>query len=802
MKKIFISFVAALALTTAVFAQDSRGRAVPTIVSDVAAQMPAANAQALEAQMAELAECAPASVEVLCSLFQPAENQANNKFEYALSGLVRYVTTPSGEKYKSLVEYGLKKAIDDCSDSVAKAFFEAELRLLGAYEPVVCEKPSQSQLLTEAKNLSKSDKTNERIQSLWLYHEALGSKNASNVIAAMKDPVRAYRWAALETAAEYADNAFYKKLGKAFAGVSVDAKNDILYWLGNQGAENQIDLIVSQFGGANAVEAIAAAGKIGGSKASAALLGELGGDNSSAAIAALERFNGDISGDVLSALKTASGSKLSQLMALASKRHITAAAEHLLPLAAEGDASAASSLAGVVSARDVKAVASLLDKASAEDAPYYSKALVASVSTYNPEGQFDAIVDAMLASTNKSKFYDAIAATGTSTAVSLLAGAAVLGGSQEAAKALAQVDNPGATKFMLAFAGTDEAYLGRYIELVNKYEKDASRKSLLLVDALASASSPEMKNKVIGNLAGAPSTEAFVAVVPYLEDAATAWKAAHAVKDISGKVGAFIPYENLESAANKAMEILKATGDADDGYAVDALKGTLSDNKPCPVSELTPEEKATGFIMLYDGTHLDNWIGDKEGYQSYNGAINVTANYGGSGNLYTKDEYRNFVYRFEFRFLVNAANNGVGLRGPATGVDAAYDAMCEVQILDHDDPVYANLREYQVHGSVYGVIPAKRIVHKPLGEWEYEEIKVEGDHITVTVNGEVVVDGNIREACQGHNVDPDGSNVNPYTVDHRNHPGMFNERGHISFCGHGRGLQMRNVRILPLPDGK
>ena len=802
MKKILVSFLAVLALTASLYAQDSRGRVVTTVVSDVLAQMPAANAEALEAQMADLAASAPASVEVLCSMFQPAENQANNKFEYALSGVVRYVTTPAGEKYKSLVEYGLKKAIGDCSDNVAKAFFESELRLLGAFEPAVCEVPSQAQLLSEAKTLAKSGKTNERIQSMWLYHDALGSKNASNVIAAMKDPVRAYRWAALETAGSYADNAFYKKLGKAFAGVSAQAKDDILYWLGEQGAESQIDLIIKQFGGANAVEAIAAAGKIGGAKASAALLGALDGAHSDAAVAALERFNGDISGDILEALKTASGEKLGILMSLASKRHITDAADQFLTLAASGDAKAVSTLAGVVSEDNIKAVAELLDKASSEgDIAAFSDALVASVASYDSEGQFDAIVDAMLASSNKSKFYNAIAATGTGTAVNLLAGAA-LSGSEEASKALALTDNADATKFMLAFAGKDEAYLGRYIDLVNKYEGDVTDRSLKLIDALALASSSDMKKKVIGNLSDAPSVEAFYAVVPYLEDKAVIWEASHAVKNISGKVGAFIPYEDLEKAAAKAMEYLKSTGDADDGYAVDALKNTLSDNKPYPVSELTPEEKEAGFIMLYDGTNLDNWTGDKNGYQSYNGVINVTANYGGSGNLYTKDEYRNFIYRFEFRFLVNAANNGVGLRGPATGVDAAYDAMCEVQILDHDDPVYANLRPYQVHGSVYGVIPAKRIVHKPLGEWGYEEIKVVGDHITVTVNGEVVVDGDIREACQGHNVDPDGGDRNPYTADHNNHPGMFNERGHISFCGHGRGLQMRNVRILPLPDEK
>lgn len=221
-----------------------------------------------------------------------------------------------------------------------------------------------------------------------------------------------------------------------------------------------------------------------------------------------------------------------------------------------------------------------------------------------------------------------------------------------------------------------------------------------------------------------------------------------------------------------------------------------------PVSELTAEEKAAGFIMLYNGTDLDQWIGDKVYNPSYNGVINVGAGEPINGKLYTKDEYRNFIYRFEFRFLREDANNGVGVRGPATGVDAAYMSMCEVQIINHDAPCYSHLKPFNIHGAIYGVIPAKRIVHKPLGEWGCEEIKVVGDNITVTVNGEVVVDGNIREACQGHNVTPDGSKVNPYTLDHYNHPGMFNERGHLSFCGYGSGLslQLRNIRILPLPD--
>jgi hypothetical protein len=145
-------------------------------------------------------------------------------------------------------------------------------------------------------------------------------------------------------------------------------------------------------------------------------------------------------------------------------------------------------------------------------------------------------------------------------------------------------------------------------------------------------------------------------------------------------------------------------------------------------------------------------------------------------------------------------NNGIGIR-TNIGSDAAYDGM-EIQVLDHDAPIYKNLRPYQQHGSVYGIIVPKHVDFGPINTWHKEEIRAVGDHITVTVDGVVILDGNIREACQGHNVSPDGSNNNPYTVDHLNHPGLFNKDGYISFCGHGAGVKFRNVRILDLSKKK
>ncbi|WP_436418104.1 DUF1080 domain-containing protein [Petrimonas sulfuriphila] len=199
--------------------------------------------------------------------------------------------------------------------------------------------------------------------------------------------------------------------------------------------------------------------------------------------------------------------------------------------------------------------------------------------------------------------------------------------------------------------------------------------------------------------------------------------------------------------------------------------------------QLPADEKKEGFRVLFDGTNLNEWTGNKKDYvvESGNIVLNPSQNFG--GNLYTKEQFDNFIFRFEF-MLTPGANNGLGIRAPLEG-DAAYGGM-ELQILDNDAPVYKNLQIYQYHGSVYGVIPAKRGYLKPVGEWNYQEVIADGDHIKIILNGTTILDGNIREASKNG------------TIDKRDHPGLLNKTGHIGFLGHGSLVKFRNIRIKPL----
>ena len=204
--------------------------------------------------------------------------------------------------------------------------------------------------------------------------------------------------------------------------------------------------------------------------------------------------------------------------------------------------------------------------------------------------------------------------------------------------------------------------------------------------------------------------------------------------------------------------------------------------EPYRVSE---EEKTEGFVPMFNGNDMSGWIGNLRDYIPRDGAIVCDPTHGGWGNLYTEKEYSNFIMRFEF-LLTPAANNGIGIRTPLEG-DAAYVGM-ELQLLDDDHPVYRNLRDYQYHGSVYGVIAAKRGHLKPIGEWNYQEIIADGNRIKITLNGTVIVDGDLAEASKNFTE----------TIDGLRHPGLTNKSGHIAFLGHGSEVAFRNLRIKEL----
>tara|TARA_R110002020_G_scaffold99863_2_gene236676 strand:- start:169 stop:834 length:666 start_codon:yes stop_codon:yes gene_type:complete len=189
------------------------------------------------------------------------------------------------------------------------------------------------------------------------------------------------------------------------------------------------------------------------------------------------------------------------------------------------------------------------------------------------------------------------------------------------------------------------------------------------------------------------------------------------------------------------------------------------------------------FVPLFNGKNLDGWVGNKTSYRAEDGMIVIDPQGSGGGNLFTEKEYGDFALRFEFQ-LTPGANNGLGIHAPLEG-DAAYVGK-ELQILDNTAEKFSDLKEYQYHGSVYGVIPAKRGFLKPVGAWNSQEVIVNHPHIKVILNGETILDGDYLESSKNG------------TLDHKDHPGLQRSSGHIGFLGHGDVVRFKNISIKEL----
>jgi hypothetical protein len=188
-----------------------------------------------------------------------------------------------------------------------------------------------------------------------------------------------------------------------------------------------------------------------------------------------------------------------------------------------------------------------------------------------------------------------------------------------------------------------------------------------------------------------------------------------------------------------------------------------------------------GYTPLFDGKSLEGWQIGTDSYEVKDGSI--VSKPKGSKHLYTNKEFSDFDLKFEFK-LTPGANNGIGIRAPLTG-NPAFDGI-EIQVLDDNAEQYKNIKTWQHHGSVYGVVPAKTGFLKAAGEWNSEQIIARGSHITVILNGETIVDADTAKASENG------------TLDGQKHPGLKRDSGHICFCGHGAEVWFRNLRVKEL----
>jgi hypothetical protein len=195
-------------------------------------------------------------------------------------------------------------------------------------------------------------------------------------------------------------------------------------------------------------------------------------------------------------------------------------------------------------------------------------------------------------------------------------------------------------------------------------------------------------------------------------------------------------------------------------------------------------QDAEGFVELINGKDLSNWQGAVDSYEVKNGAI--VCKPGKGGDLLTKEEFENGKIRIEFK-LPPAGNNGIALRTPLGGHSAS-DGL-EIQVLDSDGynakqaaAGKPGLKPEQYHGSLYHCVGAKHGYLRPPGEWNFQEIEVQGQKIKVTLNGTKILDVDIDSFDRSQMAKP------PKGLDAR--------KGYIGFAGHSDPVEFRSFKVL------
>jgi hypothetical protein len=231
----------------------------------------------------------------------------------------------------------------------------------------------------------------------------------------------------------------------------------------------------------------------------------------------------------------------------------------------------------------------------------------------------------------------------------------------------------------------------------------------------------------------------------------------------------------------------------DDIFVVNLVKNNLS-----------AQEKANGFRLLWDGKTTEGWRGAYKaefpsgGWKISDGVLNVEKSNGGEstngGDIVTKEEFKAFELKFDFK-LSEGANSGVkyfvteseGNKGSAIGL--------EYQLLDDDKHPDAKMGRNgnRTLASLYDLktstnIPASR---KKIGEWNQGMIKVSpNNQVEYYLNGFKVL-----EYTRGSKEFLDLVAISKYK-DWKNF-GLA-EKGRILLQDHGDAVSFKSIKIRTL----
>ena len=217
-------------------------------------------------------------------------------------------------------------------------------------------------------------------------------------------------------------------------------------------------------------------------------------------------------------------------------------------------------------------------------------------------------------------------------------------------------------------------------------------------------------------------------------------------------------------------------------------------------NELTEEEKADGFVLLFDGKTSDGW----RGYQKdifpdrwivEDGALHFNPEAEGSrGDIVYDKKFSNFHLKLEWK-IAEGGNSGIFYLGSEDPkYKAIYQTAPELQVLDNDKhpDAKAGTDGNRKSGSLYDLIPADPQNSKGPETWNSTEVICKDGHVIHMQNGEKVVeyryDTQMWKALVARSKFP---GLNPDWVN-------FQKEGVFGLQDHGDHVWFRNIKVKEL----
>ena len=205
-------------------------------------------------------------------------------------------------------------------------------------------------------------------------------------------------------------------------------------------------------------------------------------------------------------------------------------------------------------------------------------------------------------------------------------------------------------------------------------------------------------------------------------------------------------------------------------------------------NQLTQQEKADGWVLLFDGKTPGGWMnGDKPLPQKniQDGAINPRA--AGAYVSHYREPFGDFRLACDFK-VSPGCNSGIFFR--VGNLKDPVQSGFEIQV--YDNPRTGIKPGKNDGGALYDAVAPSTNAMKAAGEWNHIEITANRSLVKVVLNGQQVINADLDRWTQPHR-NPDGSN-NKFDKPLKDFP----RSGYLGLQDHNHDVWFKNIKIKPL----